>query len=253
MRVISLNMPLVKRGDDLPALIVRAAEQAGGLRDGDILVIASKVLAVVQGRLRKLARIHPSPRARKLATNARLEPEFVELVLREADEVLGASSGVILTLKGGILCANAGVDRSNVPLGRAALMPLKPNRAAREVCASIVKQSGAKVGVIISDSNVKPLRLGTVGQAIGIAGFEPVIDCRGQRDLYGRPLHITFRAIADQLASAAQAVMGEAAERLPVVIVRDMNIKLIEEPKRSPKIAPKRCIYFSALKPPKKR
>ena len=245
-------MPLIKPGDNLGKLIVKASEQAGGIRDEDVLVVASKVVATVQGRVRELARVRPSARARRLANRAGLEPEFVELVLREKGRVVRAAKGVILTIKGGLLCANAGVDSSNAPPGHVVLMPTKPDRAAGELRQAIARQTNTRVGVIIVDSNVKPLRLGTVGQTIGVAGLEPVIDCRGQHDLYGKPLRLTFRALADQLATAAQVVMGEAAERAPVIIVRGVRIELAEKPTHSPKISPKRCIYFNCLKLSKK-
>ncbi len=248
MRIISISMPLIKPRDDLVKLIIKASEQAGGLRDGDVLVVASKVVATAQGRVRELARVRPSARARRLAKRAGLEPEFVELVLRGGGRVVQAAKGVILTIKGGVLCANAGVDSSNAPPGHVVLMPTRPDRAAEELRQAISRQTKARVGVIIVDSNVKPLRLGTVGQTIGVAGLEPVIDCRGQHDLYGKPLRLTFRALADQLATAAQVVMGEAAERVPAVIVRGAGVELAEKPKHSPRIPPKRCIYFNGLK-----
>ncbi|MQY69183.1 MAG: coenzyme F420-0:L-glutamate ligase [Hadesarchaea archaeon] len=252
MRVLGLNMPLIKPGDDLSAMIARATEQVGGLRDEDIIVISSKVVATVQGRVRELARVRPSARAKKIAAKSGQDPEFVELVLREAGSVLNISKNVILTLKSGVICANAGVDNSNVPPGHVVLMPTNPNRVARELQRAIEQRTNARVGVIITDSNVKPLRLGTVGQAIGVTGLEPVVDCRGQHDLYGKPLRITFRALADQLATAAQAVMGEAAEGVPVVVVRGAGVEFVEKPKRSPKISPKQCIYFNGLKLSKK-
>jgi coenzyme F420-0:L-glutamate ligase len=239
-------MPLVKPGDDLGKLILRASEQVGGLQDGDVLVVSSKAVATAQGRVRELSMVRPSERAKKLAAKTKLEPEFVELVLHEADRVLNVSGDAILTLKDGAISANAGVDTSNAPPGEVVLMPTKPDQAARELWQTVAPN--AKVGVIIADSNVKPLRLGTVGQAIGVAGLEPVIDCRGQHDLYGKPLRVTFRAIADQLATAAQLVMGEGAERVPVVVVRGAKVELVEKPKRSPEISPKRCIYFNVLK-----
>ncbi len=245
-------MPLIKPGDDLSAMIARATEQVGGLRDEDIIVISSKVVATVQGRVRELARVRPSARAKKIAAKSGQDPEFVELVLREAGSVLNISKNVILTLKSGVICANAGVDNSNVPPGHVVLMPTNPNRVARELQRAIEQRTNARVGVIITDSNVKPLRLGTVGQAIGVTGLEPVVDCRGQHDLYGKPLRITFRALADQLATAAQAVMGEAAEGVPVVVVRGAGVEFVEKPKRSPKISPKRCIYSDMLKFSKK-
>lgn len=248
MRVIGLSLPLVKPGDDLPELILETSKQAGGLRDGDVVVVSSKVVATAQGRIRELARVRPSARAKKIAAKSRQPPEFVELVLREAKKVLTVCKGAILTINGGLLCANAGIDASNAPPGYAILMPAKPNQAAREIWRALRGKTNARIGVIVSDSNVKPLRLGTVGQAVGVAGMEPVVDCRGQPDLYRKPLEITFRAVADQLASAAQAVMREGAERVPVVVVRDARVELVEKSTRSPKISPRQCIYFKGLK-----
>jgi coenzyme F420-0:L-glutamate ligase len=248
MEVLGLKLPLVKPGDDLAAIILDAAKQAGGLRDGDVVVVSSKVVATAQGRVRDLAKVRPSTRARRIAAKSGQAPEFLELVLNEASQVLNVNKGVVLTIKDGLICANAGADMSNAPPGRAVLMPAEPDRAAEKLRRALSEKSGTKVGVIIADSNVKPLRLGTIGQAIGVAGIEPVLDCRGQPDLYGKPLQITFRAIADQLATAAQVVMGEGNESIPVVVVRGAKVEFVEKPKRSPKIPPRRCVYFSGTK-----
>ena len=248
MQVLGLDMPIISAGEDLPGAIVKASERIGGLRDGDVVVVASKVLATSQRRLVKLAEIKPSQRAKKLAERTKLKPTFVELVLREADVILGVARRAILTLKAGIPCANAGVDESNAPRGHVVLPVLDPDRAAVQIRKSLFEQTGAKVGVIIADSIVRPLRLGTVGQAVGVAGIEPVEDCRGKRDLYGRTLRVTFRAIADQIATAAELEMGEAGERVPVAIVRGAKIKPVERPKRSPEVSPKRCLYLASMK-----
>lgn len=248
MEVLGLKLPLVKPGDDLAAIILDAAKQVGGLHDGDVVVVSSKVVATAQGRVRDLAKVRPSARARRIAAKSGQAPEFLELVLNEASQVLNVNKGVVLTIKDGLICANAGADMSNAPPGHAVLMPAEPDRAAEELRRALSEKSGTKVGVIIADSNVKPLRLGTIGQAIGVAGIEPVLDCRGQPDLYDKPLQITFRAIADQLATAAQVVMGEGNERIPVVVVRGAKVEFVEKPKRSPKIPPRRCVYFSGTK-----
>jgi len=248
MRVLGLDMPLIKPRDDLPAMILKASEQIGGLKDGDVIVLASSVVATAQGRLRKLASVRPSKRAKLLAKRTGLMPEFVELVLREADQVLGTTKLAVLTLNDGRLCANAGVDSSNAPPGQVVLMPVKPNQAARAILHALKRQVNVRLGVIITDSHIQPLRLGTIGQAVGVAGIEPVIDCRTKPDLFGKPLRITFRAVADQLASAAQAVMGEAAEQVPVVVVRGAGVVFVEGAKTSTKISPKRCIYVDSLK-----
>jgi len=247
MQVIGVALPIIKPGDNLPEMILIAADKVGGLRDGDVLVISSKIVATSQGRIKELSRIKPSTRAKKIAVRSGQAPEFVELVLHEADKVLRVCKGAILTIKEGLICANAGADLSNAPRGQTILMPAKPDTAAEALRKALSEGSGAKIGVVISDSVVRPLRLGTVGQAIGVAGIEPVIDCRGQPDIYGRPLKITFRAIADQLATAAELVMGEANEKIPVVIVRDAVVEFVEKPKHSAKISQKQCIYYGGM------
>lgn len=248
MEIIGLSLPIVKPGDDLASMIFKASEKIGGIRDGDVIIVSSKVVATAQNRLTDLGRIRPSIRAKKIASISGQPPEFVELVLREADKVLKLGHGAILTLKDGLLCANAGADLSNVPKGKAVLMPSKPDKSAGDIRKKLFTKTKAKIGVVISDSVVHPLRLGTVAQAVGASGIEPVMDCRGDPDIYGKPLRITFRAIADQLATAAQLVMGEAGERVPVAIVRGANFELVKRPRRSPKISPRGCIYRGVLK-----
>jgi coenzyme F420-0:L-glutamate ligase/coenzyme F420-1:gamma-L-glutamate ligase len=244
LEVIGLKLPLVKPGMNVASAISKAVGKIGGLKDGDVLVITSKIVATAQGRVKDLARIKPSTRARRIARRTGQAPEFVELVLREADRVLKISKGVMLTIKDGLICANAGVDLSNVPKGKAVLLPANPDMVAKRIRAMLSSKYGARIGVIISDSVVHPLRLGTVAQAIAVAGIEPVIDCRGQPDLYGKPLRITFRAVADQMATAAQLVMGEGGERIPAAVIRGSMAKLTEKPTHSPKMPPERCLHF---------
>lgn len=248
MQVMGLGLPIIEPGDDLPSMLLKAADQVGGLRNGDVVVVSSKVVATADGRLRELSKVRPSVRARKIAAKSGQPPEFVELVLRESDKVLRVCRGAILTIKDGLICANAGADMSNVPEGKAILMPANANRSAEELRQALRTGGGAKVGIIISDSVVHPLKLGTVGQAVGTAGIEPVVDCRGQLDIYRKPLRITFRAIADQLASAAEAVMGEAGEKIPAAVIRDAQVKLVDKPRLSSKIPPGKCIYYGGAK-----
>lgn len=243
MEVLGLSLPLIEPGDDLPSMILKAAGQIGGLREGDVVVVSSKVVATAEGRVKELSKIRPSLRAKRIAAKSGQPPELVELILREADRILKIRRGVILTMKRGLICANAGVDQSNAPKSKAILLPRNPEKSAERLRLALISGAGARIGVVISDSVVHPLRLGTVGQAIATAGIEPVIDCRGKLDLYGKPLKITYRAVADQLASAAQLVMGEAGERVPAAVVREVEIELVERPKLSPKISPRRCLY----------
>jgi coenzyme F420-0:L-glutamate ligase/coenzyme F420-1:gamma-L-glutamate ligase len=246
MQVMGLITPLIKPGDDLVGVVLGAANRKGGLKDGDVLVIASSAVSTAQERLRKLADVKVSKRAKKLAKESGLNEKFVEVVIQEADRVLGAGDGCVLTLKDGMLRTNAGIDASNAPRGHVVLMPDDADRAAEEILNEVKRRTKKRVGVILADSHIQPLRLGTVGQAIGVAGIDPVIDCRKQRDLYGRRLQVTFRAVADQLASAAQVVMGEADERVPAVIVRDVRVNFSKSG-RSPKIEPERDIYAGLL------
>ena len=246
IELLPLKLPVVRPGDDLAGLLVEASKAYGGFRKGDILVVCSKVVSASQGRIVRLEEVRPSKRARELSKKTGLEPPFVELVLKEADAILGTTDGVILTIKDGMPLANAGIDRSNSPPGTVSLLPA--GSSAKELRDRIRKLTGRWVGVIISDSVVKPLRKGTVGQAVQWAGIEPVEDCRGRKDLFGRRLRITFRCLADQLASAAELLMGESDERTPAVIVRGSRLTLTHRPKSSPKIPPHKCLYFSLLK-----
>lgn len=241
-----LRTPVIKPGDDLVGALVRAAGGAGGFKEGDVVVVSSKAVSSWQGRLLELGGISPSKRALSLARRSGLEPSFVEVVLREADRVLGCTRGAILTLKDGLLLANAGVDCSNVPPGKVSLLPANPPQTARRIAQEITRRTGARVGVIISDSTVRPMRKGTVGQALGWFLIGPVEDCRGRPDLFGRRLKITFRAVADQLATAAQLLMGEAGERVPAVLVR--GAVRLGRGKHSPLIPARRCLYLSSLR-----
>ncbi len=209
------------------------------------MILSSKVVATAQGRLVKLSEVKPSPRAKTLAKKAGLDPPFVEVVLREADSVLGVSRGAILTLVKGLPCANAGVDLSNAPPGYAILLPSHPQLFAEELRRYFEREEGVRVGIILSDSTVRPLRLGTVGQAIGISGIPGALDCRGKSDLFGKKLRVTRRALADQLATAGELLMGEADERIPLVVVRGLRIKGRGIP--SPSVRPEECLYFSLL------
>lgn len=246
MQIIGLRTPVIKPDDDLPEIILKAAGKVGGFEDGDVLVIASSPVATAQGNLRKLAEVEVSKRAKKLSKESDLDERFVEVVLQEADRVLSVGEGCLLTLKDGMIRVNAGADRTNAPPSHVVLTPRDVEQAAGNILGALQQRTHKKIGVIIADSHIQPLRLGTVGQAIATAGLKPVIDCRKRQDLYGRPLRMTFRAVADQLASAAQVVMGEAAERTPAVIARGTGVRF-SRAKIPLKIEPRKCIYASLL------
>ena len=196
------------------------------LRNNDIVVVSSKVVAISEKSLRSIADIEVTRDARVLAKKYSLPTEFVQIVLDESDEVLGGVKGAMLTLKNGDAVANAGADRKNAPRGFVVLWPKDPDQSARRLRAQIKQKFGRDVGIVIVDSRVTPLRLGTTGFAIGSAGFRPVDDVRGTADLSGRRVEITRHGVADGIAAAAQLVMGETAERRPFVVVREAPVAL---------------------------
>jgi coenzyme F420-0:L-glutamate ligase / coenzyme F420-1:gamma-L-glutamate ligase len=233
------GMPLVERGDDVSALVVHALVAAGlTVADGDVLVVTSKLLSRAEGRFVELARVEPSPRAIELARQVRKDPRAVELILRESTAVSRQAPGVLVVRhRLGFVVANAGIDASNAvpsdaPAGSgpwALLLPEAPDRSAAAIRARVEAASGAKVGVVVTDSFGRPFRVGTVGVAIGVSGLPPVWDRRGEADLFGRPLENTITALADQVAAVADLVAGQAAERRPVVLVRGLGFHSSEQ------------------------
>ena len=230
MHLFGIRTRLIKPKDDLVGIILDAiGKQKLTIDDGDVLVFASKVVSVAQGRLTRLDMITPSEEAKKLAEKYELEPGFVEVVLWEAEKIYGGVSGALLTLKNGVLIPNAGVDHKNAPRGFVVLLPENPRESARKIKAELFERTGRNVGVLIVDSRVTPLRMGTTGVAIGIAGFNPIKDYRAEKDLYGNQVLITRHALADDLASAAHLVMGETEGCVPAVLAKDVPISLAEE------------------------
>ena len=250
MRVIALKTSLIKPNDDLVAALIRAVEKHGvKLNDGDILAISSKAVASADGRIVKMKAVSVSRKAEELAKKHTLEPEFAELVLREADKIYGGVEKAILTLKDDALAINAGVDHKNVPAGCAALWPLDPQRRAESLQKEIKRRVGRNVGVLIVDSSVAPLRMGTRGVALGVAGFKPISDYRGEKDLFQKPLLITRHAVADDLASAAHLVIGQASERTPAVLIRGAPVTFVESANIDEmKISPDKCVYMKAFR-----
>lgn len=227
------GIPLIAPGDDLPQLIAAALAAAQiTLRDGDVLAVTSKALSRAEGRFVDLRTVEISPRARELATELGKDPRLVELILRESSAISRkARDTLIVRHRLGFIAANAGIDCSNaVPPGAsdgsgpfALLLPTDPDRDARHIRERLAAESGAAIGIVITDSLGRPFRLGTVGAAIGVAGLPALWDQRGQTDIYGRVLERTITALADQVAAAADLVAGQAAEGRPVVHVRGLR------------------------------
>ncbi len=216
------GMPLVQPGDDLAALIRAALARAGlALEDGDVLVVAQKIVSKAEGRLVRLDTVAPSAAARRLAERTGKDPRLVEVVLGESREVLRVRDNLIITRhRLGLVMANAGVDRSNVE-GEdevVLLLPQDPDASCARLGAALAGEG--HVGVIINDSVGRAWRRGQIGTAIGCWGLEALQDLRGRPDLFARPLQVSEAALADQLASLAALLQGQANEGLPVVLVR---------------------------------
>lgn len=248
MELFSIKLPLIKKGDPLLDIIISELHQQGKLlKEGDIVVIAEKVVATSQGRVVSLSDVtNISEKARKLAKEYDMDERFVELILQESSTILGGMTHVILAQVNDFLIANAGIDQSNAGQGKVVLLPKDLNIVVWEYWRELKKEFGIKnLGVIISDSRVQPLRKGTIGIAIATAGFEPVEDLIGKPDLFNRPMEITMRAIADDLTSAAQFLLSEANQQTPVVIIRESNVEFTENPKTTPEMAPEKCLYMN--------
>jgi coenzyme F420-0:L-glutamate ligase/coenzyme F420-1:gamma-L-glutamate ligase len=213
---------------DLAAIVLEAARQTGiALQDGDILVVAQKIVSKAEGRTVDLATVRPSARAVELAARVGKEPDIVEVVLSESARVVRSRPNLmIMQHRLGFVMANAGVDQSNVAEQdggrRALLLPVDPDGSAAAIRGRLMERSGAEVGVVISDSFGRPWRRGTAGVAIGCAGLPSLIDLRGQPDLFGRKLEVSIIGFADEIAAAASLLQGQAAEAQPVVIVRGL-------------------------------
>jgi coenzyme F420-0:L-glutamate ligase/coenzyme F420-1:gamma-L-glutamate ligase len=220
------GLPMVREGDDLPAMILAGLERAGQvLRDRDVVVIAQKIVSKAEGRTVDLADIVPSAKAISLAAEIGKDPRIVEVVLSESTKVVRSRPNLmIMQHRLGFVMANAGVDQSNVAEadGRhlALLLPLDPDGSAERIRSALARH--ADIGVIISDSFGRPWRRGTAGVAIGSAGIPSVIDLRGQPDLFGRTLEVSIIGFADEIAAAASLLQGQAAEAQPVIVVRGL-------------------------------
>jgi coenzyme F420-0:L-glutamate ligase/coenzyme F420-1:gamma-L-glutamate ligase len=214
------GLPEIHPGDDLAALIVQHAER---LRDGDVVVVAQKVVSKAEGRIRSLTEVTPSGRAIALAHKLGADPRMVQVILDESTRVVRADRVLIVETHQGFVCANAGVDRSNVDgADDVCLLPLDCDASARELGGRIQALSGARVGVIVSDTFGRAWRMGLVNVALGVAGIPAMIDYRGRPDDFGMPLQATLVAIADELAGAAELLMGKT-RRVPAVIVEGLD------------------------------
>jgi coenzyme F420-0:L-glutamate ligase len=198
--------------------------QGFGYRDDDIVVISSKFVSMSEGAVVDLGKVRVSKKARSLATKCHMEPKMAELVLRESDYIVKGVPGFLLAVRDGMIAPNAGIDKSNVPKGYAILYPRDPFDTAEKLREKFLAVRGIRVGIVLADSRLMPTRIGTTGVAIACAGFEPVDDLRGRKDLFGNILKVTFKAVADGLATMGVAVMGESEESTPAAVVRGARV-----------------------------
>jgi len=220
------SFPIVKQGDNLAKLIVATLQREGViLNDGDVIVIAHKVVSKAESRIVRLKDIKPSEKAEKIAKVTLKDPGLVELILQETKSMVKASPEILIVEnRQGFACINAGADKSNVEGEDAyALLPTDPDQSAKQIRSEIMRLTGKKVAVIISDTYSRPFRRGQVEFAIGVAGIDPFRDYRGQKDLFDYVLKVKNTAVADEIASAAELVMGQGEEGVPVVIIKDLG------------------------------
>jgi len=221
-----MGLPLIEPGDDLASLVAVALKSNDmTLMDDDVVVVAQKVVSKAEGRVVALADVKPSDEAERRAAETDKDPALVQVILDESNEVVRQHHGVIIVEhRLGFVMANAGVDQSNAHAGQVILLPDDPDASAARLAAALREFSGRRVGVIVSDSIGRAWRNGTVGHALGVAGFKPLIDLRQTMDLFERPMQVTEVALADEIAAAASPLMGQGAEAKPVVIVRGFSL-----------------------------
>jgi coenzyme F420-0:L-glutamate ligase/coenzyme F420-1:gamma-L-glutamate ligase len=228
--IIGLSgVPMVQPGDNLGAIAISALVEAElHPQHGDVLVVAQKIVSKAENRFVEVAGVVPSPEAIELAAATGKDPRFVEVVLSESRRIVRHRENLIIAEhRLGFVMANAGIDHSNVGPDsggeRVLLLPLDPDRSAAALRDQLIEAYGVPIAVIISDSFGRPWRRGTVGVAIGAAGLPAAIDWRGRPDLFGRTLEVTETGFADEIAAAASLVMGQAAEAMPLVLVRGLS------------------------------
>jgi coenzyme F420-0:L-glutamate ligase/coenzyme F420-1:gamma-L-glutamate ligase len=248
VKVIAVeNLPLIKEGDNLGQLIVQAAEeQSTPIQEKDVIVVTHVVVSKAEGNVVNLDEVVPSPQAKEIALKTGKEPALVEVVLQETKEIIRLNRNSIITeTKSGIICANAGVDRSNVSGERNVVpLPKNANVSAQNIRQEIKRLMGANVAVIISDTHGRPFRMGEINVAVGVAGIKPIRDRRGEKDLFGYVLRIKQTAIADELCSAAELVIGQANEAVPAAIIRGYNYQTAEDASAAELARPKEKDLF---------
>jgi len=241
------GMPIVAEGDDIGELICDALERQGvQLQDGDVIVVTHVIVSRAEGNVVNLDEVTPSEFAKDIAAQFDKDPALVEVVLRETKGIVRMGDGHIITeTKHGFICANAGVDRSNVPGERnVAPLPVDPDLSAQKIRQWIRELTGKNVAVIVSDTHGRALRRGEINVAVGVAGMKPIRDRRGETDLFGYTLKVKQTAVADELSSAAELVIGQADEGIPAAIIRGYRYEESEDATARDLLWPKEKALF---------
>ena len=213
----------IQREIGIDANFVDLILESSEINDGDILVFSQKIVSKNEGRMLSLSSVNPSLLANGIASSYGKDPRLIELILSESERIVRMENGIIIVkTKHGFVCANAGIDESNVQDGYATLLPNDPDKSARLLKEKIEQKTGKNISVIISDTFGRPFRLGQTDVAIGIAGLEPILDYNGKPDTFGKIMRVTAIAVADEICSASELVMGKI-EKCPIAIVRNYN------------------------------
>jgi len=241
------GLPIIKAGDNIAQLVCDAAKRQGTpIANMDILVVTHAVVSRAEGNTVNLDNVRPSEFAKGVAEQYGKDPAVVEVVLQESKSIVRMADGNLITeTRHGFVCANAGVDKSNVPGERnVALLPKDPDLSAEKIRREIRRLVGCDVAVIVSDTHGRPLRMGEINVAIGVAGIKPIRDRRGEKDLFGYVLKVKQTAVVDELCSAAELVIGQANEAVPAAIVRGYHFKKAENAKATDLVRPREKDLF---------
>lgn len=251
LSVYPMPAPVQRTPFDLAATLIQAAADADiSPQTGDVIAVSSKYAAISEGRVVYLADVTVTDEAQAIAERYNMQPALAQLVLNEGDFIFGGIPlGFLLTAKDGIISPNAGLDRSNIPDGQVVLFSEKPYQTADKLRAALAAHYGVRLGLILTDSWLMPGRSGTTGVALAASGFEPTQDERGKADLFGNPMAVTVRGVADSLTVAAQLVMGERDEATPFALIRGANVTLTDRPLSVVDVAIdwRHCLYVTSL------
>ena len=250
LTVLPIKSTLKKEEFDLFESLVTDLNNAGMVPvNGDVIVISSKYVANSQGRVLEYDRVVPSSNAEEIGKRFQIKPKIAEIILRESDTIFGGIPGFVITSSDNIMAPNAGIDKSNTQSGTVVLYPNDPYLVAEHLRRKFLLKHNAHVGIIITDSRLMPGRVGTIGVAISCSGIEPTADLRGEKDLYGNALRVTFQAIADDLATIANLKMGEGSDATPCVLIRDSDARITDRKIRESDMAIsyEQCVYVRGL------